>query len=74
MENSNPQPKKDTRVKTEDVTSTKGMTFQDFKLSEELQLVLIAYSFNHLSLNRASMRWDLSSPPQSKKKPSPPPY
>lgn len=29
----------DTRFKTEDVTSTKGMRFQDFKLSEDLQLV-----------------------------------
>jgi hypothetical protein len=37
-------PPKDTRVKTEDVTSTKGLSFQDFKLSEELQLV--TYSNN----------------------------
>ena len=30
---------KDTRVKTEDVTKTKGMTFEDFDLPNDLQLV-----------------------------------
>ena len=29
-------PKKDTRIKTDDVTATKGLTFQSFGLSEEL--------------------------------------
>jgi len=29
-------PPKDTRFKTEDVTNTKGLTFQDFELSKEL--------------------------------------
>ena len=36
------QPPRDTRVKTEDVASIKGLTFKDFGLSQELQLV----SFN----------------------------
>ena len=31
-------PKRDTRVKTDDVTKTKGLTFADFGLSKELQL------------------------------------
>ena len=31
-------PVRDTRVKTEDVTKTKGLTFADFGLSKELQL------------------------------------
>jgi len=29
-------PKKDTRIKTDDVTATKGLTWQDFGLSKEL--------------------------------------
>ena len=33
------QPNVDKRVKTEDVTNTKGLTFKDFNLSQELQLV-----------------------------------
>lgn len=32
-------PPKDTRFKTEDVTSTKGLHFKDFGLSQEVQLV-----------------------------------
>ena len=32
-------PVKDTRVKTTDVTNTKGLAFQDFGLSKEVQLV-----------------------------------
>ena len=31
-------PKRDTRIKTSDVTATKGLTFADFGLSKELQL------------------------------------
>ena len=31
-------PKRDTRIKTEDVTATKGLTFADFGLSQDLQL------------------------------------
>ena len=34
-----PQPKVDTRVKTEDVTATEGKTFRDFGLSEAVQFV-----------------------------------
>lgn len=30
---------KDTRVKTEDVTKTKGLSFEDFDLPSDLQLV-----------------------------------
>lgn len=33
-----PAPKIDTRVKTEDVTATKGLTWEDFGLSKEVQL------------------------------------
>lgn len=33
-----PVPKKDTRVKTDDVTGTKGLNFADFGLSKEVQL------------------------------------
>jgi hypothetical protein len=33
------KPAKDTRVKTEDVTSTKGLTFQSFGLSQDVLLV-----------------------------------
>lgn len=31
-------PKKDTRFKTDDVTATKGLSFADFGLSNDLQL------------------------------------
>ena len=31
-----PVPKRDTRIKTSDVTATKGLTFADFGLSKEL--------------------------------------
>lgn len=31
-----PAPKRDTRIKTSDVTATKGLTFADFGLSKEL--------------------------------------
>lgn len=31
-------PKRDNRIKTSDVTNTKGLTFADFGLSKELQL------------------------------------
>ena len=33
------QPNVDTRVKTEDVTNTKGLSFRDFNLSKDVQLV-----------------------------------
>ncbi len=33
------KPAKDTRVKTEDVTNTKGLTFQSFGLSQDVLLV-----------------------------------
>jgi thymidine kinase len=33
------QPNVDTRIKTEDVTARKGLSFQDFKLSDDLMLV-----------------------------------
>jgi ATP-dependent RNA helicase DDX6/DHH1 len=33
-----PVPKKDTRVKTDDVIGTKGLNFSDFGLSKEVQL------------------------------------
>lgn len=33
------QPPRDTRYKTEDVTSTKGLSFKDFGLTQEVQLV-----------------------------------
>lgn len=36
MESNQKIPAKDTRFKTSDVTSTKGYSFKDFKLSEEL--------------------------------------
>lgn len=31
-------PVRDTRIKTDDVTATKGLTFADFGLSQDLQL------------------------------------
>ena len=31
-------PTRDTRIKTDDVTATKGLTFADFGLSQDLQL------------------------------------
>jgi ATP-dependent RNA helicase DDX6/DHH1 len=34
------KPKVDNRFKTEDVTNTKGLTFEDFALSADLQLAL----------------------------------
>lgn len=34
-------PPKDTRVKTEDVTNTKGLTFKSFNLDKNLELVQI---------------------------------
>jgi hypothetical protein len=33
------QPNVDTRVKTEDVTNTKGLSFRDFNLGKDIQLV-----------------------------------
>lgn len=33
------QPNVNTQKKTEDVTNTKGLTFNDFNLSQEVQLV-----------------------------------
>lgn len=39
-------PTKDTRFKTEDVTNTKGLTFQDFGLSQEVQQVTPPTVFN----------------------------
>lgn len=38
-------PKKDNRIKTEDVLGTKGLTFQDFGLSQEVQLGLYELGF-----------------------------
>jgi hypothetical protein len=35
---------KDTRVKTEDVTKTKGLSFEDFDLPSDLQLVRLNQS------------------------------
>jgi len=34
---------KDTRVKTEDVTKTKGLSFEDFDLPSDLQLVRLKF-------------------------------
>jgi hypothetical protein len=31
-----PEPKRDTRVKTEDVTATKGLTWEEFGLSKDV--------------------------------------
>lgn len=42
-------PKKDTRYKTEDVTSTKGLTFVDFGLSSEVQLGIYEMGFENPS-------------------------
>mgnify|MGYP001002747523 CR=1 FL=1 len=33
------RPNRDTRVKTEDVTATSGMTFRDFNLADSVQFV-----------------------------------
>lgn len=49
METNQKIPAKDTRFKTSDVASTKGMSFKDFNLSQELQLV--TKSFHGLSSN-----------------------
>lgn len=38
-------PKKDTRYKTEDVTQTKGLCFEDFCISEKLQLGIYEMGF-----------------------------
>jgi ATP-dependent RNA helicase DDX6/DHH1 len=38
-------PKKDNRHKTEDVQGTKGLTFQDFGLSQDVQLGLYELGF-----------------------------
>lgn len=65
MNSTNP-PKKDVRFKTEDVTNTKGYSFQDFKLGKELQLV--SYLFNS---SRVFMKWDMNSLLLSKKRQSP---
>lgn len=43
-------PPKDTRYKTEDVTATKGLTFQDFGLSQEVQLVSKHFLVNIFNL------------------------
>lgn len=45
------QPNVDKRVKTEDVTNTKGLTFKSFGLSEEIQFV--SPNFWKLSQNLA---------------------
>ena len=48
------QPKVDTRVKTEDVTGTTGLTFRDFNLAESVQFVSVnqsIISFYPLSLH-----------------------
>ncbi len=39
------QNEKDTRVKTEDVTKTKGLTFDDFNLPTDLQLAIYDMGF-----------------------------
>lgn len=38
-------PKKDTRIQTEDVLGTKGLSFSDFNLSQDLQLGLYELGF-----------------------------
>ena len=38
-------PKKDTRIKTEDVTGTKGLEFSDFGLSQDVRLGLYELGF-----------------------------
>lgn len=45
-----PQPKVDTRVKTEDVTATQGLTFRDFNLAESVQFVSLSLHVNQISL------------------------
>jgi len=40
-----PQPKVDTRVKTEDVTNTQGLTFRDFGLAESVQFGIFEMGF-----------------------------
>lgn len=49
MDASTKIPKKDTRFKTEDVTSTKGLTFVDFGLSSEVQLGIYEMGFENPS-------------------------
>lgn len=44
-----PAPKRDTRIKTSDVTATKGLTFADFGLSKELQLGIYEMGYENPS-------------------------
>lgn len=44
-----PVPKRDTRIKTSDVTATKGLTFADFGLSKELQLGIYEMGYENPS-------------------------
>ena len=44
-----PTPKRDTRIKTSDVTATKGLAFADFGLSKELQLGIYEIGYENPS-------------------------
>ena len=59
------QPPRDTRYKTEDVTNTKGLSFKDFGLSQELQLVNIRMLSCYLGNLRNGLRESLSYPRRS---------
>ena len=52
------QPNLDNRVKTEDVTNTKGLTFKSFGLSEEVQFVSGIFFVSQIRKSRA----DFESP------------
>ena len=39
-------PPKDTRIKTEDVTKTKGHEFEDYDLNEELMMGIVEQGFD----------------------------
>jgi hypothetical protein len=52
------KPKVDNRFKTEDVTNTKGLTFEDFALSADLQLALYELGYeNHLQSRKKLFQW-----------------
>jgi ATP-dependent RNA helicase DDX6/DHH1 len=42
-------PKKDTRIKTDDVMGTKGLTFNDFGLSKDVQLGIYEQGYENPS-------------------------
>jgi hypothetical protein len=66
------QPNVNKQQKTEDVTNTKGMSFSDFGLGQELQLVSLLIAPAHCKcanqLNRASTKWASSSHHPSRRK------